>query len=963
MPPFIPRKRRHSTPPPSTSASKKAERKATIFDTLDATKATASVDENKYFLASLNETESDSSLSDAGSSNFEDAFPPATKRRKVVGEDEDEETVDWEDAIEPHEHRQTVRASPTGDLELTLHTNNQFGSFTDPYGKKKAPGKLERQIRTVTHCLHVQFLLFHNLIRNAWVCDKELHKILVEQLPTQVKEQVELWKRDSCLEAVTPLKLARRRGKKGSRQLRQGMDDVRGQREWGIPAERQELGVPNMTRGDPILKLMKYLAAYWKKRFRVVVPGLRKQGYKSLEILAEELASFRNHEHQPERHGERILGLEEFRECARRAEGSRDVGAQLFTALVRGIGIEARMVASLQPVGFGWSKTEEASKKKREIKVPNTTLEVSTGEECTSEEKSEVDKSDDKATVRKKFRNTKISEAKIWRPTSQLSGTAGKPQVILDSSDSGLSRLQSSSDDDDSVIDVTASKSKPKFSMPHDEDLFVPNYWTEVISPLTHKVFPVDAIVLMPSVISNPDQLACFEPRGTKAKKALQVFGYVIGYSSDGTAKDVTTRYLKRHGWPGKTKGVRMPVVKMPVLNKRGKIKHYEDYDWFKTVMSGYQKSDWMRTAVDDIEDETDLKAAKKPKKDVKNREETLQGYKQSTKYVLERHLRREEAILPGSAPVKTFQTGKGKKSRIEPVYLREHVVSCRTAESWHKEGRRVKIGECPMKMVPVRAVTLARKREVEEASRDGGEKLKQGLYGWDQTEWIIPPPIENGVIPKNGFGNIDCFVPTMVPKGGVHIPLKGTVRVCKRLGIDYAEAVTGFEFGNQRAVPVITGVIIASEHENHVIEEWKKDEEERRIKEEGKRERAALSMWRKFLMGLRIIERVREDYGDNDEASMKKQTNPFTNRNKTKPPESDQEYDFRKEAKNYDNGITGELLTDIDVSTESPSAHRDPDFTTDTGGGGFLIENNNFLDPEGNRSSAADLMIHSTIL
>ena len=207
----------------------------------------------------------------------------------------------------------------------------------------------------------------------------------------------------------------------------------------------------------------------------------------------------------------------------------------------------------------------------------------------------------------------------------------------------------------------------------------------------------------------------------------------------------------------------------------------------------------------------------------------------------------------------------------------------CRTGESWHKEGRQVKPGEHPMKMVPVRAVTLLRKREVEEAERDTGEKLKQGLYARDQTDWIIPPPIENGLIPKNAFGNIDCYVPTMVPEGAVHIRYKGTVKVCKKLEIDYAEAVTGFEFGKQRAVPVITGVVVAKQYEKMVIDAWKIDEEERRKKEDGKREKVALAMWRKFLMGLRIVERVREEYGGDAAAHVKEDINPFTNRNKRK--------------------------------------------------------------------------------
>ena len=59
------------------------------------------------------------------------------------------------------------------------------------------------------------------------------------------------------------------------------------------------------------------------------------------------------------------------------------------------------------------------------------------------------------------------------------------------------------------------------------------------------------------------------------------------------------------------------------------------------------------------------------------------------------------------------------------------------------------------------------------------------------------------------------------MPKGAVHIPLKGTARICRKLNIDYAEACTGFEFGKQRAVPVIVGVVVAVENEDLVIDAW----------------------------------------------------------------------------------------------------------------------------------------------
>lgn len=57
------------------------------------------------------------------------------------------------------------------------------------------------------------------------------------------------------------------------------------------------------------------------------------------------------------------------------------------------------------------------------------------------------------------------------------------------------------------------------------------------------------------------------------------------------------------------------------------------------------------------------------------------------------------------------------------------------------------------------------------------------------------PPPVVGGKIRRNSFGNIDIYVPSMIPLGAVHLPLKGCAKLARRLGIDYAEAVTGFEF------------------------------------------------------------------------------------------------------------------------------------------------------------------------
>ncbi|KAL8731428.1 MAG: hypothetical protein Q9166_003403 [cf. Caloplaca sp. 2 TL-2023] len=872
MPPFIAGNKRRSPSPPSPQSvrPKKAAKKSTLFDVADE-RPTGSLKANKDFLIGFAGSDSDTSLSDVSSAEFEDVAPqPSAKKRKLDHHADDEEEIGWEDAIDQN-HTNGASSStvqPSSHLELTLDQDTPT-NFTISNNQKKGPSKIERQIRVVTHCIHVQFLLFHNSMRSRFACDAEIQKILVGQLPSAVQKEVDVWKLASGLPqdiAVGDAKgPARPKGRRGKGKGKRG-DDVRSQRDWGKPAERQERGAPNMSRGDPVIRLLKLLAVYWKKRFTITAPGLRKQGYKPLTRLEAEIASFRNDKHDPEDHGERIANLEEFQEHARKCEGSRDIGVQLFVALLRGLGLEARLVASLQPVGFGWNKAEEANSKKKR------------SEKTDVEEHSKVSDTESAIDKKKPQAKSKFQTPAANKKTSTMNGSKNTPISLPNPSSSELS--SAGEDDDESVVDVTPSTPRKKPNMPYDRDLVFPTYWAEVVSPITHEVCPVDPLILTPAVAANPEHLAAFEPRGTKADKAKQVFAYVIAYSPDGSAKDVTTRYLKKHMWPGRTKGVRLPVEKVSIYNSRGKITHHEEYDWFKTVMSGYTRPDHMRTAVDDIEEVKDLKPIKPEKKDPKANEGTLQFYKTSAEYVLERHLRREEAIIPGAKPVKTFTTGKGDDIKEEPVFLRRDVMICRTGESWHKEGRQIKPLQQPMKMVPIRAVTLTRKREVEEAERDGGEKLKQGLYAWDQTEWIIPPPIVDGVIPKNAYGNMDCFVPTMVPEGAVHIPLRSTAKICKRLGIDFAEAVTGFEFGKQRAVPVITGVVVAKGHEDLVIGEWEKDEEERKIKEEGKREKVALAMWRKLVMGLRIIERVRDEYGDAG-GELKEESNPFTNRNK----------------------------------------------------------------------------------
>lgn len=890
MPPVLPRKRLQSDspapePPPKRSAPSRRA-KSSVFQTLDAPpKATRSLSQTK---ALLEQEGDDSELSDVESS--EDEFEDVVVNGHAGGngkgkahEYEDSADEEWEDALGAHRSRHDNEPVPeiSGDIELTLSSHPTQAVFSSKPEGKKGPSKIQRQIRSVTHCMHVQFLMFHNLMRNSWIQDKQVQRLLVQNMTVGCWKEVQKYWRDAgiaegssrIVEGGLSKKVAKEledaakwkdTGKNGVKEYtgantkvgnkatssklkdksRDARSSDRNQRDWGATSDRLEPNAPNLSVGDPLQRLLKYLSAYWKSKFKITAPSLRKRGYLSPSALEAEIAAWREDPSDADTFGERIESLNQFRRLAQECEGSRDIGQQLFTALLRGLGIEARMVASLQPVGFGWSQAEEGRAKnleKLEEKIQSKSANVSK----TS------------------------TPSKVSRRSQGINGTQAVPINLSDDDSSDLSSAISISSDSGLNTKSTPKKRSQK-TRKYGDELPYPTYWTEVISHLTHT--PICVSILPRSSIvtpSNPEALLNFYCRGAAADKAKQVFAYIIAFSSDGTAKDVTTRYLPKHQWPGKTKGFRVPVEKIPIHNMRGKVRKWEEWDWFKSVMRPFARDINKRQPWDEVEDEGDLvpKKREKPKDmDEEGGKETLQGYKNSAEYVLERHLRREEALEPGAKIVRYFTTGKGSNEKKEPVYRRKDIVTCKTVESWHKEGRAVKEGEQPLKFVPYRAVTVIRKREIEEREREEGEKVKQGLYSKAQTDWIIPDPIQDGRIPRNTFGNIDVYVPTMVPKGAVHIPLKGTAKICKKLGVDFAEACTGFEFGKQRAVPVLTGVVVAEENEDLVIDAWEADEVEKVKKEQAKKETIVLGLWKKFFVGLRIVERMKMEYGEESE-------------------------------------------------------------------------------------------------
>lgn len=265
-----------------------------------------------------------------------------------------------------------------------------------------------------------------------------------------------------------------------------------------------------------------------------------------------------------------------------------------------------------------------------------------------------------------------------------------------------------------------------------------PVFWVEVLDEAHQKWIPVDSLVL--DSVAKPQK---FEPPAADHENNML---YVIAFEDDGSAKDVTRRYAKAYN----------------AKTRRGRVESsYGGVRWWRKTMRHYAKL--IPTDVDQIE-ETELAATEAREPMPKN----IVDFKDHPTYALERHLKRNEVLVRTQEIGKVAGTRDAKVpggKKMESVFRRADVKMAKSADAWYRLGRDVKFGEAPVKVVPGR----------NRADREDGEEEEAGtnLYTIEQTEIYEPPPCIDGKVPKNSFGNLDLFVPSMVPLGGVYVPGK----------------------------------------------------------------------------------------------------------------------------------------------------------------------------------------------
>jgi len=226
--------------------------------------------------------------------------------------------------------------------------------------------------------------------------------------------------------------------------------------------------------------------------------------------------------------------------------------------------------------------------------------------------------------------------------------------------------------------------------------------------------------------------------------------------------------------------------------------------------------------------------------------------FKDHPYYALERHLKRHEVIHPKRV-VGKVNAGSAKKPRMEPVYRRRDVLVCRSADKWYRQGREIKPGEQPIKYVPARR----RRDQSPNPAQTKAEQETTGLYAGNQTTLYIPPAIDKGRVPRNAYGNLDIYTPSMIPAGGTHIRDAQAARAARLLRVDYADAVTGFSFKGRHGTAVIDGIIVATPFADAVRATLDGFVDEAVEEESRARSLEALRRWKRFLTGLRIAHRV----------------------------------------------------------------------------------------------------------
>ncbi|KAI2621984.1 Rad4-domain-containing protein [Hypomontagnella submonticulosa] len=681
---------------------------------------------------------------------FEDVPLPAATMQTVYRDSDEEEdeddNIEFEDvnfSFPPPD----VDTAQDDNKDLELDLSARAANRQKIVDRRKPISRAEKDHRIEIHKMHLLCLLTHVARRNRWCNDADVQDAL-RPLLTQ-----------KTIKYLTPGTHLSQFGRTQS--LKDGLQQA---------------------------------ATMYKLKYQITERGLRRA------LWAENEEYLKDYKLPDD--AESPMEKSDFREAAKTLCGSRDVGAQLYCALLRSIGVETRLVCSLQPLAF-------ASGGPPLGKPP---------------------KAKGKQSIQARYAQMQKNNIPDPPPPAGTVCPIRRRLGHPNATDYNVPTIPTAS----------STREAPPVRRKICESPF-PIYWVEVLDEAHQKWQPADPLVT--DSFWKPQKM---EPPASDRENCMT---YVVAFEADGTAKDVTRRYAKAYN--AKTR--KMRVESAEAAGEK----------WWRKVLRAFSRG--FTTDLDRIEN-NELAATEAREPMPRN----IADFKDHPVYALERHLRRNEVLVPGASASGTV--GAGSNGPLEKIYRRRDVRVARSREKWYRMGREVLPNEIPAKFLPKRARPKTDAFGDDEED-EPSETVGTPIYTLDQTVPFKHPPVVNGRIPKNRFGNLDIYVPSMVPDGGAYVPDELGARAAFILGVDYAPALTGFHFRGRQGTAVLHGVVVAAENEEAVraVIDGLKDQAAEFEKE--KRSREVLKAWRLFLMNLRVRQRIwadvdSEEDGDNQDAA-----------------------------------------------------------------------------------------------
>ena len=223
----------------------------------------------------------------------------------------DDSDMEWEDVDIQQASSDAAATKFNGGVEsLQITLGQQSAGKNKKTSKRRLITAAEKKLRLDIHKVHILCLLGHVQLRNVYCNDEDLHAFLKRLLPRHIIALLN-------------------------------------------PSEEK----PQYTRSTTFIDGLNQASDVFIRKFKVTKPGLKRPHWTndpiSLNHGAESIIS----------NAEVILSRDDFYRQAKTLQGSRDFGAQLFCALLRSVGVDARLVCSLQPLPFSGATKDSVSVK------------------------------------------------------------------------------------------------------------------------------------------------------------------------------------------------------------------------------------------------------------------------------------------------------------------------------------------------------------------------------------------------------------------------------------------------------------------------------------------------------------------------------------------------------------------------------------------------------------------------